>query len=80
MTDPLLPPQPPLRQCCRGRWVDEERGRHPEGVAAERPGSARRRINGHAMEPRALIGSGAMRPTRTHHAHLRSDIASQKRC
>ena len=62
--DPATQPiAPPLQPCCRG--LDERRARPPplRGGGKKRPVSGRRRINGHAMEPRALIGSDASRPT-----------------
>ena len=44
------------------------------GGSRRRPVSGRRRINGHAMEPRALIDLSEV----THHAPLRAHRASQK--
>jgi hypothetical protein len=79
MMTPLPTPTATPAAMLQGALGGRRAGPPPRRVAAEQPGSARRRINGHAMEPRALIGSGAMRATRTHHARLRSNKASQKR-
>ena len=48
MIDPLPPPTAPPATRPQGvRERATEQGRHPEGVAAERPSFGRRCINGH---------------------------------